>query len=72
MTTAPVAFTVDDVRGIYAKAIERGAKSIREPWEETDADGTVLFATIATVRLTRESAGVVGWGWKGGRGGGGV
>ena len=30
-----VAFTVDDARGIYAKAIQRGARSIREPWEET-------------------------------------
>lgn len=43
-----VAFIVDDVRGIYKKAVERGAKSVREPWEETDSDGTVVFATIQT------------------------
>ena len=30
-----VAFTVDDVRGIYNKAMARGARSIREPWEES-------------------------------------
>jgi 4-hydroxyphenylpyruvate dioxygenase len=45
-----VAFTVDDARAIYNKAVSRGAKSVREPWEETDADGTVIFATVATVR----------------------
>lgn len=44
-----IAFTVDDARGIYAQAISRGARSIREPWEESDADGTVTFASIATV-----------------------
>ncbi|XJO71723.1 hypothetical protein BDV3_001191 [Batrachochytrium dendrobatidis] len=43
-----VAFEVDDVRGIYAKAVGRGARSIREPWEEKDADGTVIMATIGT------------------------
>jgi len=43
-----VAFIVDDVRGIYKKAVERGAKSVREPWEESDSDGTVVFATIQT------------------------
>ncbi|KAI8926334.1 Glyoxalase/Bleomycin resistance protein/Dihydroxybiphenyl dioxygenase [Entophlyctis helioformis] len=43
-----VAFAVDDVRGIYAKAVARGARSIREPWEESDANGTVTMATIAT------------------------
>ncbi|KAJ3193969.1 hypothetical protein HK101_003722 [Irineochytrium annulatum] len=43
-----VAFTVDDVRGIYKKAVERGAKSIEEPYEIRDEDGTVLMATVAT------------------------
>lgn len=43
-----VAFTCDDARGIYKKAIARGAKSIREPWEESDEFGTVVMATIAT------------------------
>ncbi len=43
-----VAFHVDDVRGIYAKAVERGAKSIREPFEMSDEHGTVVLATVQT------------------------
>ncbi|KAJ3083351.1 hypothetical protein HK102_001115 [Quaeritorhiza haematococci] len=43
-----VAFAVDDCRAIYEKAVARGAKSIREPWTETDKHGTVVMATIAT------------------------
>ncbi|KAI9101993.1 Glyoxalase/Bleomycin resistance protein/Dihydroxybiphenyl dioxygenase [Phlyctochytrium arcticum] len=43
-----VAFSVDDCRTIYRKAVERGAKSVREPWEEKDEHGTVVMATIAT------------------------
>ena len=30
------------------KAVERGARSIRSPWEERDEHGVVLMATIAT------------------------
>ncbi|KAJ3325449.1 hypothetical protein HDV06_004308 [Boothiomyces sp. JEL0866] len=40
-----VAFAVDDARGIYKKAVERGARSIREPWDE---HGYVVMATIGT------------------------
>jgi hypothetical protein len=29
--------------------MEHGGKSIRDPWEETDKDGTVVMATVATV-----------------------
>lgn len=43
-----VAFSVDDARGIYNKAVSRGAKSVREPWEETDEHGTVVMATVQT------------------------
>jgi 4-hydroxyphenylpyruvate dioxygenase len=43
-----IAFTVEDCRGIYKRAIERGAKSVREPWEEKDEFGTVVMATIQT------------------------
>ncbi len=43
-----VAFTVDDCRGIYRKAVERGAKPIREPWVEEDGHGRVIMATVAT------------------------
>ncbi|KAI8049835.1 Glyoxalase/Bleomycin resistance protein/Dihydroxybiphenyl dioxygenase [Syncephalis plumigaleata] len=42
-----VAFTVEDARAAWTYAVNRGAKSIREPWTETDADGTVVMATIA-------------------------
>ncbi len=30
--------------------MERGAKGVKEPWEESDKDGTVTFAVIKTVR----------------------
>lgn len=43
-----VAFVVDDARGIYKKAIERGAKSAKEPVELKDDDGTVITASICT------------------------
>ncbi|KAI8371747.1 4-hydroxyphenylpyruvate dioxygenase [Radiomyces spectabilis] len=43
-----IAFTVKDCRATYEKAIARGAKSISEPQEFTDEDGTVIMATLAT------------------------
>eukprot|EP01114_Cavostelium_apophysatum_P015992 TRINITY_DN447_c0_g1_i1.p1 TRINITY_DN447_c0_g1~~TRINITY_DN447_c0_g1_i1.p1 ORF type:complete len:396 (-),score=113.24 TRINITY_DN447_c0_g1_i1:55-1242(-) len=43
-----VAFRVDDCRAIYSQAVERGAKSVQEPKELTDKDGTVIIATIQT------------------------
>ncbi|KAI9478645.1 MAG: 4-hydroxyphenylpyruvate dioxygenase [Benjaminiella poitrasii] len=43
-----IAFTVKDCRSVYAKAIARGATSIKEPEEITDEDGTVVMATLAT------------------------
>ncbi|KAL7749349.1 hypothetical protein RI367_005220 [Sorochytrium milnesiophthora] len=43
-----VAFEVDDARAVWQAAVARGGKSIREPWEERDADGVVVMATIAT------------------------
>jgi len=43
-----VAFTVDDCRSIYNKAVERGAVSVMEPLEETDENGTVVRATVQT------------------------
>nr|NP_001104220.1 uncharacterized protein LOC100126650 [Xenopus laevis]AAI53802.1 LOC100126650 protein [Xenopus laevis] len=43
-----VAFQVEDCRGIYQRAVERGAKSVRAPWEESDEFGTVVMATIQT------------------------
>ena len=44
-----VAFTVEDCRGLYKKALKNGAVSVREPWTEEDENGTVIFATIQTV-----------------------
>ena len=32
----------------WQRAIERGANVVREPWEESDANGTVKFACIRT------------------------
>lgn len=50
-STILVAFTVDDARAIYNKAVSRGAKSIREPWVERDEHGEVVMATVATVTV---------------------
>ena len=46
-----VAFSVEDCRGLYKKAIESGAKSVREPWTESDDNGTITFATVQTVSV---------------------
>lgn len=43
-----VAFEVEDCTNIFKKAVERGAVAVREPWEEKDENGTVLFATVKT------------------------
>ena len=32
-------------------ALKRGAVSVHEPWEETDDDGMVTFATVQTVSV---------------------
>ena len=41
-----VAFLVEDARGIYEKAVSRGAKSIMEPVELKDENGSVIMSTI--------------------------
>ena len=43
-----VAFDVENCVGIFNAAKSRGAKVVKEPWEETDENGTVTFATIQT------------------------
>lgn len=43
-----IAFAVENCRALFERAVARGAKPVREPWEETDDFGTVTFATIAT------------------------
>jgi len=50
-----VAFRVDDCRALYKQAISRGAKSIAEPTELSDSDGTVIRATVATYGNTYHS-----------------
>jgi 4-hydroxyphenylpyruvate dioxygenase len=43
-----IALSVPDVEHAYRTAVERGATGVREPWEETDAGGTLKLAQIAT------------------------
>jgi 4-hydroxyphenylpyruvate dioxygenase len=43
-----VAFLVDDARGIYEKAVSRGARSVQEPKEITDSFGTMVTASVQT------------------------
>lgn len=41
-----VAFLVDDAAGIYNKAVERGAKSVRPPQEHRDENGSVITSSV--------------------------
>jgi 4-hydroxyphenylpyruvate dioxygenase len=43
-----IALSVPDVDHAYREATARGAKGIREPWEQSDDHGTIRLATIAT------------------------
>ena len=43
-----VAFTVDDAAGIYTKATERGAESVRAPETLVDEHGSVIVASVKT------------------------
>jgi len=43
-----VAFRVNDCKAIFNKAVEKGAKVLREPHELKDEHGVVIIATIAT------------------------
>jgi 4-hydroxyphenylpyruvate dioxygenase len=43
-----IALSVPDVEHAYREATSRGARGVREPWEETDEHGTIRFATIET------------------------
>ena len=33
---------------VHQVAVERGARLVKEPWEETDENGTVKMATLQT------------------------
>ena len=41
-----MAFTVDDAAGIFKKAVERGAKAVKEPETLKDGDGEVTIASV--------------------------
>jgi 4-hydroxyphenylpyruvate dioxygenase len=43
-----IAFAVENCKGIYKRAIDNGAVSVQEPWEESDEDGTVIMASVQT------------------------
>jgi len=43
-----VAFTVDDAAGIWKKAVSRGAKSVQEPIEIKDENGSVIVSCVQT------------------------
>jgi 4-hydroxyphenylpyruvate dioxygenase len=43
-----VAFTVDNAAGIYEKAVQRGATSVRAPETLKDDHGSVIVATVKT------------------------
>ncbi|GAA0331031.1 4-hydroxyphenylpyruvate dioxygenase [Streptomyces blastmyceticus] len=43
---------VPDARAAYAYAVEHGATGVKEPYELTDENGTVVLATIATYGQT--------------------
>ena len=43
-----VCFSVEDLDAIVARARARGAKVVRDIWEEEDADGKCRFATVQT------------------------
>ena len=50
-----IALTVPDARHAYELAIARGARGISEPAVSTDADGSVVLASIATYGETRHT-----------------
>jgi 4-hydroxyphenylpyruvate dioxygenase len=41
-----LAWLVDDARAAYETAVARGARSVREPWSETDDDGELELAQV--------------------------
>ncbi len=50
-----LAFVVDDAAATYDAAIERGARSVREPYELTDEHGTLRLAAIGTYGETKHT-----------------
>ena len=50
-----VAFAVSNCKAIFASAVARGATPVAEPKELSDADGTVIIATVRTYGDTLHS-----------------
>ncbi|XP_012257216.1 4-hydroxyphenylpyruvate dioxygenase [Athalia rosae] len=50
-----IAFTVEDIYAIVKIAKERGAKIVRDVWEERDDFGVVRFATVQTYGDTQHT-----------------
>ena len=44
-----VSFSVEDCRALYKRALSNGAVGVKEPWTESDQNGTITFATVRTV-----------------------
>lgn len=59
-----VAFSVEDCRAIYKRAVEKGTTSVREPWTESDENGTITLATVRTYGDTTHTF-IERGGWKG-------
>lgn len=47
-----IAFSVYDLDSIVARAVEQGAKIVKNIWEEKDENGTVRMATLQTVSIS--------------------
>jgi 4-hydroxyphenylpyruvate dioxygenase len=43
-----IALSVPDAEHAYRYAVQHGARGVREPWEDSDGEGSVRMATIAT------------------------
>jgi len=43
-----IAFHVEDCVRLFQKTVERGGVAVKEPWEESDDNGTVVMARVRT------------------------
>jgi 4-hydroxyphenylpyruvate dioxygenase len=50
-----LAWLVDDAAAAFAAAVARGAKPLRAPWVETDAEGELRLATVGTYGETQHT-----------------
>ena len=50
-----LAWLVDDARAAFETAVRRGARPVRAPWVESDADGELHLASVATYGETQHT-----------------